>query len=103
MIDTIKQRGKNGDHKCIRFRDLKHFDEQPFVNAILHSETLENVMSQADVLKGWYMWKNEFLKISNKHAPIVERRLKSRTNPGITPNIVKLMYQRDFFIKEQLL
>ena len=99
VIDTIKQRGKNGDHKCIRFRDFKHFDEQAFVNDILHSETLENVMSQTDVLKGWYMWKNEFLKISNKHAPIVERRLKSRNNPWITPNIVKLMYRRDFLHK----
>ena len=45
------------------------------------------------------MWKNEFLKISNKHAPFVERRLKSRSNPWITPNIVKLMYRRDFLHK----
>ena len=99
VIDAIKQRGKNRDHKCIRFRDFKHFDEQAFVNDILHSETLETVMSQTDVLKGWYMWKNEFLKISNKHAPIVERRLKSRNNPWITPNIVKSMYRRDFLHK----
>ena len=56
-------------------------------------------MSQTDVLKGWYMWKNEFLKVSNKHAPIVERRLKSRNNPWIAPNIVKLMYRRDFLHK----
>ena len=99
VIDTIKQHGKNGDHKCIRFRDFEHCDEQAFVNDILHSETLENVMSQTDVLKGWYMWKNEFLKVSNKHAPIVERRLKSRNNPWITPNIIKLMYRRDFLHK----
>ena len=99
VIDTIKQRAKNGDHKCIRFRDFKHFDEQAFDNDILHSETLENVMSQTDVLKGWYMGKNEFLKVSNKHAPIVERRLKSRNYPWITPNIVKLMCRRDFLHK----
>ena len=43
MIDTIKQRGKDGNHKYIRFRDFKHFDEQPFVNDILQSEILENV------------------------------------------------------------
>ena len=99
VIDTIKQRGKKGNHKCIRFRDFKHFDEQAFVNDILQSETMENVMSQTDVLKGWYMWKYEFLKVSNKHAPIAERRLKSRNNPWMTPNIVKLMYRRDFLHK----
>ena len=99
VIDTIKHRGKDWNHKYIRFRDFKHFDEQPFVNDILQSEILENVISQTYVLKGWYMWKNEFLKISNKHAPFVERRVKSRSNPLITPNIVKLMYRRDFLHK----
>ena len=103
VIDMIKQCGKNWDHKCIWFRDFKHFDEQAFVNDILHSETLENVMSQTDVLKGWYMWQNKFLKVSNKHAPIVERRLKSRNNPWITPNIVTLMYRRDFLHKRAVI
>ena len=56
-------------------------------------------MSQTDVHKGWYIWKNEFLKVSNKHAPIVKRRLKSRNDPWITPNIVKLLYRPDFLQK----
>ena len=40
VIDTIKQKYMDTTN-AIRFRDFKHFDEQAFVNDILHSETLE--------------------------------------------------------------
>ena len=43
----------------------------------------------------WDDWKSAFLSVSNKHAPIKTSRLKVRSNPWMTSDIVKLMYKRD--------
>ena len=62
--------------------DLKHNDW------FLHDEN--------DVEESWKHWKQQFTEICNKHAPFVEKRLKARKFPWITPDIVKLMYRRDY-------
>ena len=41
-----------------------------------------------------------FLANSNKNTPFVERRLKKRNNQWISPDIVRLMYYRDFLHKK---
>ena len=53
-----------------------------------------------DVEQAWLNWKTEFLRISNKPAPIKERRVKHRHNPWIGSDIIKLMYERDFIHKK---
>ena len=60
-----------------------------------------NPIKETDVIRGWVVWKETFLALSHKHAPFVERRLKKRNNPWISPDIVKLMYHRDFYTKKQ--
>ena len=55
-----------------------------------------NLFSEKDVNAGWSIWKSCFESVSNIHAPIVERRLKDRHNPWITPDIVKRMCERDY-------
>ena len=36
-----------------------------------------------------------FLSVSNKHAPTKTSRLKVKSNPWMTSDIVKFMYKRD--------
>ena len=48
----------------------------------------------------WLAFKESFFKICNLHAPVQTRRLKKRNNPWITPEIVKLMYERDYLKKK---
>ena len=38
---------------------------------------------------------HNFTAICNKNAPIKVARLKKRSNPWVTPDVVKLMYERD--------
>ena len=93
----------NEGHKLIKFRDYKNFDENEFLNDITESEGLKNILSETDVVRVWQSWKTEFLKHCNNHPPFVERRLKSRSNPWMTPNIVKSMYRRDFLHKKAVM
>jgi hypothetical protein len=46
------------------------------------------------------MWKDSFINISNKHAPLKQKRLKNRSNPWITPDIVKMIYKRNYYHKK---
>ena len=42
----------------------------------------------------WNAFKTTFIEVSNKHAPIQTRRLKTRNNPWVIKEIVQLMYQQ---------
>ena len=44
----------------------------------------------------WDNWRNEFLRISDKHAPIKHVRVKDRLFPWMNSSIIKLMYKRDY-------
>ena len=78
-------------HNTVTFRNYGHFDESEFVNDIQSNDLLNGRHREIK----WEDWKNAFLSLSNKHAPIKTARLKVRSNPWMTSDIVKLMYKRD--------
>ena len=43
----------------------------------------------------WEMWSNMFLKISDFHAPKRSRKIRNNHAPWLTPELKKLMFQRD--------
>ena len=43
----------------------------------------------------WEMWKRMFLEVLDKHAPLQQKKIKSKKVPWITSNIKKLIIQRD--------
>ena len=87
------------EHNEIRYRCFKNFDENAFITDITNSTVFDDVKHINDVEQGWKLFKDEFIKISNKHAPIRVSRLRKRYNPWIDHNIVKLMYKRNYFHK----
>ena len=96
MLDVSKPVAQKEKHNHIKFRDYKKFDKSAFLNDVKHSECFASVMIESDMIKGWGNWKEEFLKICDHHAPMVEKRLRNRSSPWITPQIIKMMYQRDY-------
>ena len=77
-------------HNTVTFQNYGHFDESEFVNDIQSNDLLN--WRHGEI---WEDWKNAFLSLSNKHAPIKTARLKVGSNPWMTSDIVKLMYKRD--------
>ena len=92
-IDAPLQHKK---HKEVTFRCYRDFSEAAFLNE-LSSSSLNGICfnSTDDVTSAWQMWKETFLDICDKHAPIRSMRMKDRFNPWVTPAIVKSMYARD--------
>ena len=68
------------------------------LNSILNNEVYDECTD--NVIFKWNEWKSEFLRVSDKHAPIKECRLKNRCNPWITKELIQLMYKRDYFHKK---
>ena len=86
---------KANHHKTVKYRCYKNFDNDAFLYDLSNSELCNNLITKnGDVEQAWLNWKTEFQRISNKHAPIKESRVKHRHNPWIGSDIIKLMYER---------
>ena len=59
------------------------------------SDILNSIYKYPDVAEAWTLWKNEFLIISNAHAPIREYRIKNVYNPWFSKEIQNLIYERN--------
>ena len=80
------------NHNEVINRDFKQFDHYSFTEDIkAANEPFVNLETGIT----WEMWKSTFLEICNKHVPLIKARLKARKNQWITPDIVKMMYERD--------
>ena len=88
-----KINAKKPAHNTVKFRDMKHINPDFFINDLNNCEVLNGSLYDQDI--AWDEWNVEFNEICNKHAPIKVARLKKRSNPWITPDVVKLMYKRD--------
>ena len=43
----------------------------------------------------WEIWKKEFIKVLDKHAPIQKKKIKSKKVPWITSHLKELMISGD--------
>lgn len=82
-------------HNKVRYRSYKEFNLNNFLSDLNNSNILNHILDSESIEEAWTQWKNEFLRICDKHAPISERRFKNRYKPWVNQDIVKLMYKRD--------
>ena len=92
---------KANHHKTVKYRCYKNFNNDAFLYDLSNSELCTKVTTKnGDVEQARLNWKTEFQRISNKHAPIKESRVKHRHNPWIGSDIIKLTYERDSTTKK---
>lgn len=99
VLENIKPHENKQLHNEVRYRCYKNFDEIKFTHDVCTSAVFNDISLCTDVNNAWSLFKNEFLKISNNHAPIRVSRLKHRYSPWINGDIIKLMYRRDHLHK----
>ena len=58
-------------HKTVQKCSYNHFDYDSFISSVIHSQIFTTIYNHTDVNIAWSFFKNEneFLKISNQHAP----------------------------------
>ena len=90
-------------HDTYYFRNFKRFKEQDFVNDLLQAP-FESVFSITDPSCALRLWADIFSSISDKHAPMTKKRIKTDTfPPWLTPDIRSEMKIRDALKKENKL
>ena len=81
----------------VTHRNYKHFKEHLFLNDIAFSQAFSLVPYITNVMHAWTIWKSEFIRLCNKHAPITDHKVKQRNNPWVTKTVRNLMQQRDYW------
>jgi hypothetical protein len=102
MVYTIidfKTKSKKVNHKYATFRSYKKFNESCFINEIKKS-FLQIELDHCNVNESWHKWKDKFLHICDKYAPIRRMRVKNRNNPWIDNEVLDKMYERDHIHKK---
>ena len=79
-------------HNLVRYRDYKDFSISDFIQDV-KSNTILNATATNEI--SWDAWKSKFQELSDKHAPTKTIRMKSRSNPWITREIISMMNERD--------
>jgi len=72
----------NNKHN-ITFRSFKNFDENDFKRELesLPWDGFSILMNPNDM---WLKWKELFLSVANKHAPLKRKRLRNKSSPWLT-------------------
>jgi hypothetical protein len=98
VIDT-KCKQKMHNHKYATFRAYKNFDVNAFIKEVQNS--FENIdFSNDNMYKSWDKWKNMFLNLCDKHAPIRKMRVRKKHLPWIDRDVLEKIYERDFIHKK---
>ena len=80
-------------NNSVKFRDMKNFDMESFSNDLTSCDILNGSLDDDDI--SGERWKLAYTDICDKHAPTEVFRQKERSNPWMTHDIIKLIYERD--------
>ena len=96
LVHTILNfKVSEGKFRTVKRRYYKHFNQSAFVYHLLYSKALSSIINLTSVASAWNIFTTEFLNISNFHAPVRLRRVKSRDNLWMSQEIQNLIYLRD--------
>lgn len=89
-------------HRYITYRNFTKFNVNDFKRDLTADFDFNADWADDKLNEKWDLFKQHFIETSNKHAPMVKRRLKKRVNPWMSSDIVKLMYKRDYYKKKAI-
>ena len=80
--------------KIVFTRQFKNYNSHQFKEELSYYTSLYPTSNDPNVL--WNEFKNNFLTIAEKHAPVRQRRVKSEHKLWLTKEIKRLMHHRDY-------
>ena len=75
-------------------RSKKNYSSEVFIEK-LKEVNWENVFRCSNVNDAWDSFKTMFLEVIDNIAPVKEIRVKGRTEPWMTSDILEMIYERD--------
>ena len=89
--------------KIVETRQFKNFSSRAFERDLNQAFAGGDVYHHDDPNETWNVWKNIFLSVADKHAPLRQRKVRSIYNPWITTEIKQLSHRRDFLKKKAVM
>ncbi|XP_068707785.1 uncharacterized protein [Montipora foliosa] len=86
--------GQSKGHTNITYRNFRSFDRDKFRSDVA-SQDWDHINNSSNPNDMWNEWKESFLAIVNKHAPLRTTRVRARGSPWITSELKKQMHDRD--------
>ena len=83
------------DPRIIRSRQFRDFNANSFRHDLSLAPWYIIEEYENDPNLAWEAWKTIFLKISDIHAPKRSRKIRNKHSPWLTPELKKLMFERD--------
>ena len=83
-----------GSHNTVKMRTLKRYNKDDFQKSLLDTDW-SSVLLCDNVSDAWDSFKSLFLAAVNNIAPVKEVRIKQRTEPWITSEILESINERD--------
>ena len=88
--------------KFISRRNYNDFNLNRFLQDLAFSSVFARVFYIDDVHKAWDIWLAEYLRISNKHAPLRTHKVRDGRNPWVSHTACELMHERDYWHKHAI-
>ena len=87
--------GLNKQHKVIKTRQMKNFDEELFLADTASVDWQAFLLCSTDINVIVEQWTKMRALIIQRHAPILEKRVSERYSPWITPHLKQMIRTRD--------
>ena len=73
--------------RVIEFRDLKNLNKGASIDGVRSLNTL-NLHQYGSADEMWTVWKENFTRICDKHAPKISRKVRNKSNPWINNELL---------------
>ena len=87
----IEKKGNN----TVEMRNMKKFDKERFLDELLAQHWEYDYFFGNDPNTMWEIWKDLSLEVLDKHAPLLQKKIRSNKIPLITSQIKSLIITRD--------
>ena len=94
MVYVYRKLAINGQSKGHTYRNFRSFNRDKFRSDVA-SQDWDHINNSSNPNDMWNEWKESFLAIVNKHAPLRTTRVRARGSPWITSELKKQMHDRD--------
>ena len=92
-------KGQINKNNTVKLRSLRNYCKQDF-GLKLSALNWQDVLTSTDVTKAWELFKEYFHSVLDVVASIKEVRLKQRTEPWMTTDILQCVQKRDEWLKK---
>jgi len=90
--------GRTGSHRTIETRAFKNFNHHHFLDDVAQ-QPWNRILSETNPEAMWDVWKNLFMEVAEKHAPLQSKRVSNKHSPWITYELIGKIHQRNYMKK----